>query len=148
MSERRSNPIRMVSHMLAAVFNSRAAFHREWVEAGARPGSDPVCGRWTGQWVSEQSGHRGELRCVIKSKGPNRYAAHFYASYSRFFRVGYVTELVSNIKDGEIELSGQEDLGWLAGGTYRSEGRVHGDQFLCHYSCKYDRGTFRLNRGT
>jgi hypothetical protein len=132
--------------MLAAVFNSRAAFRKKWEQAMGLPCSDPVCGRWAGEWVSDQSGHRGELRCVIKPNGPNRYQAHFYATFSKWFKVSYTTELISLQKNGAIQLKGEEDLGRLAGGTYRSEGEVKGDSFDCHYSCKYDHGTFRLKR--
>jgi hypothetical protein len=136
----------LVSHALAAVFNSRAAFHKEWEQAAGLPCSDPVCGRWAGEWVSDQSGHRGELSCVIKPNGSNRYRAHFFAAFSKWFRVSYTTELVSQQKNGAIRLNGEENLGPLAGGTYRSEGEVQGDQFVCHYSCKYDHGAFRLQR--
>jgi hypothetical protein len=132
--------------MLAAVFNSRAAFHQEWEQAAGLPSSDLVSGRWAGEWVSDQSGHRGELRCVMKPNGPNHYQAHFYATFSKWFRVGYTTELISAQKNSAIQLSGEENLGRLAGGTYRSEGEIQGDSFVCHYSCKYDKGTFRLQR--
>ena len=146
MSKPRPNVFRLVSHALAAVFNSRAAFHKEWEQAAGLPGSDPVCGRWIGEWVSDKSGHRGELRCVTKPNGPKRYQAHFYATFSKWFRVSYTTELISHQKNGVIWLNGEENLGRLAGGTYRSEGEVVGGRFVCHYSCKYDQGTFRLQR--
>ena len=104
MSKPGPNIFRLVSHSLAAVFNSRAAFHREWEQASALSSADPASGRWAGEWISEQSGHRGELRCVLKPNGSNRYQAHFYATFSKWFRVGYTTELVSQDSDGAIRL--------------------------------------------
>ena len=146
MSKPNPNVFRLLSHALAALFNSRAAFHRQWEQESTLPCADPVCGRWAGEWISDQSGHRGELRCVMKPNGSNRYQAHFYATFSKWFRVSYTTELVSQEHDGAVRLKGEENLGRLAGGTYRSEGEVRGDQFICQYSCKYDHGTFRLHR--
>jgi len=146
MSKPSPNIFRLVSHALAGVFNSRAAFHSEWEQASALSSADPLAGRWVGEWISEQSGHRGELRCVMKPTGPSRYQAHFYATFSKWFRVSYTTELSSHQKNGAVQLSGEENLGRLAGGTYRSEGEVRGDQFICQYSCKYDHGSFRLQR--
>ena len=133
--------------MLAAVLNSRAAFHREWkhYELSGRRG-DAIAGRWCGEWISEQSGHRGELKCVLSPVSPEVYQACFYASFSLVFRVGYMTKLNVNRTNGRILLTGQEDLGPLAGGIYRSEGEVCERDFNCHYSCKYDHGIFRLKR--
>lgn len=82
----------------------------------------------------------------MEPNGSNRYQAHFYAAFSKWFRVSYTTELIGQTNNGATRLNGEENLGRLAGGTYRSEGEVRGDQFVCHYSCKYDRGTFRLQR--
>jgi hypothetical protein len=137
----------MISHMLAALLNSRAAFHREWKRYETQPGQkDAIVGRWQGEWVSEQSGHRGELKCVLSPAAENRYTACFYASYSLIFKVGYVTPLQVQRRDGRTFLEGEADLGTLAGGIYRCNGEVNGDDLTCHYSCKYDHGVFRLKR--
>ena len=146
MTKSRPNPLRLLAHMLAAVFNSRAAFHREWQRWDNPPVSDPVAGRWTGEWVSEKSGHRGELRCVLTPDGSNFYRAHFYATFSKLFSVGYVTKFEAARTDGCVHLRGEEDLGRLAGGVYRCEGNVQQHKLLCQYSCRYDRGIFRLER--
>src|SRR5258707_317352 len=73
MSKSNPNVFRLLSHMLAAVFNSRAAFHREWQRGANQAASDLVTGRWTGEWVSEKSGHRGKLRCVMTEHRHNYY---------------------------------------------------------------------------
>lgn len=143
----KSNPFRLLSHMLAAAFNSRAVFHREWQRYPQDSTKhDPVSGRWIGEWISEQSSHHGELKCVLIPEGQNAYRACFYANYSWLFSVGYVTKLDARYADGRTLLQGQEDLGSLAGGIYRCEGTVSESEFHCKYSCKYDHGVFRLKR--
>ena len=147
MSSDGPSVFRLVSHMLAAVFNSRSAFHREWQRyASLATPSDPIEGRWTGEWISEVSGHRGELKCVLVPIPPGKYRAFFHAGFSKLFRVGYVTELKVAQHAGHITLAGQEDLGGLAGGVYRCEGEIRETDFNCHYSCQYDQGLFRLKR--
>lgn len=146
MSKSRPNILRLLAHMLAAVFNSRAAFHQEWQRDQEQSVSHPAAGKWSGEWVSAKSGHRGELRCVLSPQGSDGYRAHFYATFSRFFSVGYVTEFAATASKESVQLEAEEDLGRLAGGIYRCKGTVHQDKLLCEYSCKYDQGTFRLDR--
>jgi hypothetical protein len=147
MNKPRSNVFRLISHMLAAVFNSRSAFQHEWRRYQTLPNaSDGIAGRWVGEWISEHSGHRGELRCVLTPISLELHRAFFYATFSRLFRVGYVTELKAERCGDRTCLRGEEDLGALAGGIYRCEGEVSGTNFDCKYSCKYDHGIFRLKR--
>ncbi|HTL17790.1 MAG TPA: hypothetical protein VL793_11170 [Patescibacteria group bacterium] len=147
MSSASPNVFRLVSHMLAALFNNRSAFRREWQrfeKTPAKPNS--VEGHWSGEWVSDISGHRGELKCVLVPISADKYRAFFHAGFSKLFRVAYATELNLQRKDGHTSLVGQQDLGSLAGGVYRCEGEIRGTNFNCKYSCKYDQGIFRLHR--
>jgi hypothetical protein len=122
-------------------------FHREWKRYQTTSNKpDGIAGRWTGEWISEQSGHHGELRCVLSPVFADTYRACFYAGFSFCFRVGYVTDLKAQQTDGRVLLNGAQDLGALAGGVYRCEGEVQGSDFSCRYSCKYDQGIFRLKR--
>lgn len=132
--------------MLAALFNSRSAFHDQWDRYQPSPTSDGVVGRWTGEWVSAHSGHRGELRCVLAPAAAGVYRAFFHATFSKLFRVGYITDLKVEPGQNTILLRGEQNLGALAGGIYRCDGEINQNDFLCHYSCKYDEGTFRLKR--
>ena len=147
MSSTKPNPVRLISHMLAGLFNSRAAFLAQWreYEKTAKP-RDGLAGRWVGEWISQLSGHHGELKCVLSQVAPTVYRAYFYATFSKFFRVGYVTDLNATQVDGQTRLAGEQDLGALAGGVYRCEGTATGTNFECRYSCKYDQGIFRLTR--
>ena len=141
------NILRLVSHMFAAVFNSRSAFQAQWRRhetQAERP--EEISGRWIGEWISELSGHHGELRGVLEPISSNEYRAYFYARFSKLFSVGYVTSLKAEQTDGQTILKGEEDLGPLAGGIYRCEGKATPTDFNCRYSCKYDQGLFRLKR--
>ena len=147
MSNARPNPLRMLSHALAALFNSRSAFLQQWRRyENQPPGTPGLAGRWVGEWISEANGHHGELKCVLEPVSPIVYRAHFYASFGKVFRVGYATDLKSEQSSERILLKGEEDLGALAGGIYRCEGEMSGNQLQCRYSCKYDHGVFRLQR--
>ena len=132
--------------MLAAVFNSRTAFYQQWNRYESQPPADAISGRWIGEWISDQSGHKGDLKCVMAPIDHDTYRAHFYATFSKFFRVGYATDLKLEKSDGKALLKGEEDLGALAGGVYRCKGELLGSEFICHYSCKYDQGIFKLHR--
>jgi hypothetical protein len=148
-SATRPNPLRLVSHMLAALFNSRSAFLQQWRRyepSIEKP--DGIAGRWVGEWVSESNGHHGELKCVLAPVSAGVYRAYFYATFSRFFRVGYATDLKAESTNGRVCLKGEEDLGPLAGGVYRCEGEATANEFNCKYSCKYDHGDFHLRRFT
>ena len=147
MSTSPLTPVRMLAHALAALFNSRAAFLKQWRACPTlQAGSQGVAGRWVGEWLSEANGHRGDLKCVLQSAGPNLFRAHFYASFAKLFRVGYATELKTEQTNGRTLLTGEENIGFLAGGVYRCEGEVNGNELHCRYSCKYDHGIFRLKR--
>jgi hypothetical protein len=147
MSNGRPNPLRMVSHALAALFNSRSAFLEQWrrYEAHTAP-AQGLAGRWTGEWISDANGHHGDLKCVLEPVSAALYRAHFYASFARVFKVGYATDLSLEQSDGHARLRGEADLGALAGGTYRCAGEVTGNKLECRYQCRYDHGLFRLNR--
>jgi hypothetical protein len=76
-----------------------------------------------------------------------RWQARFHATYSRFFRACYSTELTATL-DGpyRFKLHGSTDLGWFAGGRYEYEGVASGSELICGYTSRFDRGEFRLKR--
>src|SRR5436190_16546892 len=110
---------RGLSHVLAALFNSRAEFVRAW-QAYRPPAqeAESVQGRWVGDWVSEVSGHHGELKCLLTMIGPGQLEAKFLGTFRRFLRVAYAARLNAKEIPGGFQLKGQNDLGSLAGGTY------------------------------
>lgn len=151
MSERPTSIIRTISHALAAIFVNCRRFRREWEEREERAASAPasdrgMAGLWRGEWISNATGHKGELRCIMTQLGAGRYSAFFHARYMRLLRVCYETELVGTVEDGIFRFSGEQDLGRLAGGVYRYEGEADASNFVSTYESRYDHGEFRLSR--
>lgn len=121
----------------------------------APTGSPTIAATWKGMWHSEPSGHEGQLRCIVsllphtgkETSVTRRYAFHFHALWGWDFPAEYTIEM--NVMDpaeaGQpITFEGEQDLGFLAGGVYRCEGKIEGDQFKATYKSKYDHGTFEM----
>jgi hypothetical protein len=135
------------SHILAALFNNRSRFERAWRDY--QPAADAlksIAGRWQGEWISETTRHRGELKCLLSRPDAEQLEAIFLAAFWRFLRVGYGVRLSATATGGGFRLKGHSDLGALAGGIYQYEGEVNLAQFNCSYRCKYDNGLFQLKR--
>jgi hypothetical protein len=138
---------RSFSHILAAIFNNRAEFERAWRDYKPTTGAARnIEGRWLGEWVSDETGHSGELKCLLSRVRPNELEAKFLATFRGFFRVGYGACLGAEEMREGFRLRGQSDLGSLAGGIYYYEGEVTPGEFKCTYRGEYDQGIFRLKR--
>ncbi|MGP8201062.1 MAG: hypothetical protein ACLQU4_16340 [Limisphaerales bacterium] len=139
--------LRNVSHVLAALFNNRAEFRRQWKAQATPPGgNNGFEGRWQGEWASDTNGHRGALRCLLTKSEPGEYQAMFHAVYARFLAVAYSVTLRRRQEGGKLKLEGEADLGRLAGGIYHYEGEADDASFRCTYRCAYDHGTFHLEK--
>ena len=122
-------------------------FNHDWKVAAANPAAATgLEGLWQGVWVSEVNGHTGRLRCVVTKGGDEAYRARFKAKYQKVLSFGYTVPLEVERTEGEFRFQGEADLGWLAGGVYRYDGRAGLTNFFSTYSCKYDHGTFRMGR--
>jgi len=147
MSSPSTGIFRGFSHVLAAVFNKRAEFERAWRAYKPPPNAtQTIQGRWLGEWVSEATGHRGELKCLLSRISEDQLDAIFLATFWRFLRVGYGVRLSATATREGFRLKGESDLGTLAGGIYTYEGEVNLTDFNCSYRCKYDHGVFRMKR--
>jgi len=123
-----------------------STFNREWKKIGRKPVAvSGLEGRWEGQWISEVNGHHGKLRCIVKKEG-DLYHARFRAKYKRILTFGYTVPLKAESTDNGYKFSGEADLGSLAGGIYGYEGHADATNFFSTYSCKYDHGTFQMER--
>jgi hypothetical protein len=132
-------------HKLAPLTANCRDFNERW-DAAAGLDASGVSGRWEGEWVSEKTGHRGPLRCVLSVVSPGLWRLAFRASYSRVFRACYAAEF--NVRqDGEgWTFTGSQDLGTLAGGIYEYSGRASVGRMTCRYRSPRDEGEFRLTR--
>ena len=124
-----------------------SSFNRDWRKAAAQPaGSASVEGRWEGRWLSEVNGHHGNLRCLMTRESEERCQARFRATYGGVFHFSYTVPLTLQAHDAGWELSGEANLGKLAGGAYYYEGRITPTNFTSTYRSKYDHGIFELHR--
>lgn len=135
--------------LAAALLSGCSGFGREWRAAAKLPTpTNDITGRWEGRWVSESNGHNGKLRCVMTRATSDTCLAHFHATYAGIFSFGYTATLnVTNDVAG-FRLSGEADLGKLAGGVYRYDGLANPTNFLCRYQAADDHGRFEMTRPT
>ena len=125
---------------------SCSTFNREWKKIGritVTPSG--LEGRWEGQWVSDVNGHHGKLRCIINTEGEG-YRARFHAKYRKILSFGYTVPLNAEAFENGYKFHGEADLGALAGGVYRYEGRTVATNYYSTYSSQYDHGTFQMRR--
>lgn len=137
---------RAIALVVVLLVTGCSSFNRQWREAGASPAAaSDIAGRWRGEWRSSDSGHQGELRCLLSKKENNVYEARFNAKYLKILSFSYTVPL--NVqRNGEVfNLKGEANLGKL-GGVYQCEGRASPTNFLATYSSKYDHGTFEMGR--
>ncbi len=148
LSGMRTHPLTAFSFLLLSTSIGCSTFNRDWNAAGSTPaGPADITGRWLGSWRSSADDHTGQLKCVITRQGPDRYRAHFAATYWKIFHFDYSTDLNgSPAVNGQVPLEGKENLGWLAGGVYNYSGHATADNFYCNYKSKYDFGVFQMKR--
>jgi hypothetical protein len=123
-----------------------SSFNRDWKKAAAQPASGSIEGRWEGEWVSEENGHSGNLRCLITRDGESGVKARFRATYAKVLRFSYTVPMSLGPHFDGWEVNGEANLGKLAGGTYYYEGRISPTNFFSTYRNKYDHGIFQLHR--
>jgi hypothetical protein len=125
-------------------------FNRDWQKAVKQSiATNDLTGPWQGIWKSETSGHQSELRCLVTKQNDTHYQARFHAKYREGILTvtfGYTIPLSVVNSNGIFQFSGNADLGWLAGGLYHYAGHVDATDYFSTYSCKYDHGTFQMNR--
>jgi hypothetical protein len=130
-----------------ALMTGCSSFSRDWKGLGRAPASaDPIEGPWEGTWKSHSSAHSDRLRCLLTRVSENQYEARFHAKYKRVLSFGYTASFVGVKTNDVFSFSGEADLGKLAGGVYRYEGKISPTNFFSTYDSKYDRGTFRLTQ--
>ena len=95
--------------------------------------------------MSDSNGHNGKLRCIVKEKESGAYDFHFWARWQVFAGTYHVEPSVERGAKG-FTFTGTKNLGRLAGGSYRFEGAIVGDQFDARYESRIDHGRFELTR--
>lgn len=135
------------------------SFDRRWRnlsrDASATPQTssmglaDPLAGRWEGKWVSEQTGHSGQLRAIVDRVDANTYHIDYDAWFFGVLRYTHGMNVTATRETGAdaIRFQGEENLGSLAG-VYRYDGTADGRAFKSTYQSKDDHGTFEMKRPT
>jgi hypothetical protein len=135
----------------AAVFlGGCSSFEDEWeasVErwtASEAPGG--LVGPWQGRWLSESTGHSGELRCIFKQGENGGHEASYRARWGWFFSFEYALPIeIESRPDGVVRFQSKADLGW-PWGEYEQEGEATGARLRSSYRAESDHGTFELER--
>jgi len=149
-------PQGLIARMLSGtacllVASGCSSFETSWRQAAAESApTNSLVGRWEGSWRSEATGHHDSLRCLITpvAETNSLYLARFHARYKMLFPLTFSYSVVLTVMpDGDNQrCEGEANLGWWAGGNYRYTGTNTATQFSCIYTCKYDHGTFQMNR--
>lgn len=120
-------------------------FDKNWRAAGEKSVAPNMEGRWEGTWSSSAGHGGGKLRCLMR-KTEEGYEAQYRATYWGIFNAEYTVIMRTLERDGKLLLTGQHDLGLLAGGKYEFAGEMSGEQFVANYRSAFDAGEFRLLR--
>jgi len=124
-----------------------SSFHREWREAAKQPApAHDITGRWEGTWQNSNDTHQDRMWAILTRASDTEYRAHFHAKYKKIFSFSYRATFRGTWTGDEFRCHGEEDLGALAGGMYKYEGRASPTNFFSTYNSKYDVGTFTLKR--
>ena len=134
-----------ILHLLAPLTANCRNFNDRW-EAAAGLDASGASGRWEGEWVSDKTGHRGPLRCVVSVVSPGSWHLAFRASYGGVFRACYATDFTVAHESGRWSFRGRQDLGTLASGVYEYTGHATLNEMVCRYTSAKDFGEFRLVR--
>jgi hypothetical protein len=123
------------------------SFKKEWKEA-QRCGiaTDNLAGLWEGTWESEKNGHHGSLKAIIRKCDDGHYRARYYATFAVLIPYSYDTTHSAVPGECGTHFCGEEDLGCLAGGLYRTNGHANGRTFVARYKADKDYGVFRMCR--
>ncbi len=137
-----------------------SSFERRWKEAPANApsGLQPLLGKWEGTWSSEKGHGGGSLRAImVTTQAPSsatgsvaeKYSATFKATFWKVLSGDYTVEMEAQpVQRGShrVAFGGSKNLGMLAGGVYRYEGYVSGEEFFARYESAGDAGVFRMRR--
>jgi hypothetical protein len=105
-----------------------------------------LAGSWSGNWISEGSGHKGPIKAVFRSVGSDSYEVTFSGRFFKVVPFRYKATLMVTGKEGDkLILTGSQKL--LGFGTFEYNALADEGSFIANYSSKKDNGRFELYRG-
>ncbi|MCH8193435.1 MAG: hypothetical protein IIA65_05395 [Planctomycetes bacterium] len=137
----------VMAAFLGGVMGCSAHYKQQWNSATPSPVStETLAGRWEGRWLSDKNGHHGKLRCIVTQTGTDEYQFHYWARFWKIFSATYKITITEEMSDGELRFRGSQNLGFLYGGVYSHEGKVTAGTLSATYRCKFDHGTFDMQK--
>jgi hypothetical protein len=104
-----------------------------------------LSGHWQGYWQSDDTGHRGVLRCTFTRLDDSSYRANFSGRFLKIVPFRYSVVLNAVDHGDVVQLSGSQELGRRFGTFYYSAEATCSDFNATFTSCK-DSGQFVLTR--
>ena len=115
------------------------------VWAASVAGADPMRGQWRGNWVSQETGHRGRLNAHFRPVGANQYRATFTGTFAKVIPFRYGMRMNVKGQSGDtIYFGGSRSLGVFGRFTY--EACATPTYFNAQYSSRRDRGQFEMRK--
>lgn len=143
----KSRPFLLSTLVASALLTGCTSFESDWNATTRYPSPiGDISGPWIGTWQNTNNAHGDQLRAVVRRVGLHEWQAHFHAHYGRLLTFSYRAKLTGDEKDGQVHFTGEQNLGWLAGGTFRYVGEASPTNFFSTYENAYDSGTFTLHR--
>ena len=144
---------------IAALLTGCNSFNRQWNELGEYPVQyTDATGRWEGTWSCEQTGHSGQLWCMVSQVEPERYELFFRAEWAKIFRGNYTLYVTpkqaegsgesdhSDHADGTLHFKGETKIAGFLGGMYTFDGTITPTRFETDYTGPGNEGVFVLER--
>jgi hypothetical protein len=104
-----------------------------------------LTGRWSGNWVSDTTGHTGPLNGRFKQIDDSHYKVVFTGRFFKVIPFRYSQKLEVTGSDGEnVFLAGSSRLPGF--GTYEYSANATSHDFHATYQSRRDRGAFILRR--
>lgn len=104
-----------------------------------------LSGNWSGNWISDNSGHSGLMKAVFRSAGAESYEVTFSGRFFKVIPFRYKVVLSVKGKDGEkLLLSGNQRL--FGFGTFEYTAVADESSFSASYSSRKDNGRFELSK--
>lgn len=136
-----------VALLACLVAGGCASFDSDWKSTARYPTpTNDITGCWIGTWKNTNNTHSDQLQAIIRRTGVREWDVHFHAFYGKLLEFSHRTKLTGDEQGERVNFTGEENLGWLVGGTFRYVGNATPTNFFSTYENKYDSGTFTLRR--
>ena len=104
-----------------------------------------LAGRWSGYWVSEESGHNGPLHARFIPLDDQTYRVRYHGRFARIIPFIYSTKMIiAGATDEAVLLTASEKLPLF--GSFQTSALATATSFDANFSSRGDAGRFVLTR--